>query len=69
MELIWAYILAKLWASVMAFVIIITYRAFLFFDIVFTFQISTCITILRNYLETNGVEDKRIYKQHRVLIQ
>ncbi|KAK9507010.1 hypothetical protein O3M35_008844 [Rhynocoris fuscipes] len=69
MEQNWAYILTKICVSFTSVCINIAYRGVSVFDIVFTFQMSTYLKILQNYLETKGVKDVKIFQQHKLLIE
>ncbi|KAK9506918.1 hypothetical protein O3M35_008766 [Rhynocoris fuscipes] len=69
MKEVWPYLLAKLLASLMSLSTVATYRGLIFFDLIFTFEISTYLKILQNHLETTDERDVKVYQQHNVLLQ
>ncbi|KAK9505760.1 hypothetical protein O3M35_009744 [Rhynocoris fuscipes] len=66
---IWAYLLANVFVSTMAFSCCMALVTFGSGELTFTIQTSACLKVLRTYFENRGPADQIIYQYHDTLIQ
>ncbi|KAK9505781.1 hypothetical protein O3M35_009765 [Rhynocoris fuscipes] len=63
------YIPGTIFVLLMVYSAIIVYIGFWFFQVIFSFQLSAYVKILKYRLETEGAHDKSIYQHHQKILQ
>ncbi|KAK9507100.1 hypothetical protein O3M35_008916 [Rhynocoris fuscipes] len=66
---IWLYTAGVTWALFVTYLGLIIHLSFCSFHFTFSFQISAYSKILQDRLETNGPQDKTIYRHHQTIIR